>query len=35
MDLAVAAIAELGGRLLATTNLKHYRMFENLEKPYG
>ena len=34
-DLAIAATAELSGRLLATTNLKHYPMFEGLERPYG
>jgi predicted nucleic acid-binding protein len=34
-DLAIAATAELTGRQLATTNLKHYPMFEGLERPYG
>jgi predicted nucleic acid-binding protein len=32
--LAVAATSELSGRSLATTNLKHYPMFEGLERPY-
>jgi predicted nucleic acid-binding protein len=34
-DLAIAATAELSGRLLATTNLKHYPMFDGLARPYG
>ena len=34
-DLAIAATAELSGRMLATTNLKHFPMFEGLERPYG
>ena len=34
-DLAIAATAELTGRGLATTNLKHFPMFEGLERPYG
>lgn len=34
-DLAIAATAELSGRSLATTNLKHFPMFEGLAVPYG
>lgn len=34
-DLTIAATAELSGRVLATTNLRHYPMFEGLERPYG
>ncbi len=34
-DLAIAATAELSGRTLATTNLKHFPMFAGLERPYG
>lgn len=34
-DLAIAATAELSGRMLATINLKHYPMFRGLERPYG
>lgn len=33
-DLAIAATAELSGRPLATTNVKHFPMFEALERPY-
>ena len=34
-DLAIAATAELSGRMRATTTLKHFPMFAGLERPYG
>lgn len=34
-DLAIAATAELSDASLATTNTKHFPMFEGLAPPYG
>lgn len=33
-DLAIAATAELSGLPLATSNTKHFPMFDGLERPY-
>lgn len=33
-DLAIAATAELAAAPLATSNTKHFPMFENLQRPY-